>query len=179
MKKQFLVILFGVFTLTLSAQKIMQKGDFMLNAGIGGFSTYGLIPSVNASLEIGVIPTGDVGIVTFGGIAAYQLGLDTYYGYGFFADETYTYSVFVIGGRASWHLQTFESDKWDVYAGAGLGVKFKGGYEVYGINYDGDVGPYGEGYVGGRMMFNESFGLFGEVGYGTLSSVKFGVTFGF
>ena len=178
MKKQILIIVFGVLAFTLNAQKIMEKGDIMLNAGIGGFSNHGLIPSINASLEIGVIPTGDIGIVTFGGIAAYQLGLSTYYAYGY-ADATYTYSVFVVGGRASWHLQTFESDKWDVYAGAGFGVEMRSGYEVYGLNYDGWVGPYGEGYVGGRMMFNESFGLFGELGYGTLSAIKFGVTFGF
>ncbi len=178
MKKQILLIVLGLFVLTLNAQKIMEKGDIMLNAGIGVFSNHGLIPSINASMEIGVIPTGDIGIVTFGGIAAYQLGLNTYYAFGY-ADENYTYSVFVVGGRASWHLQTFESDKWDVYAGAGLGVEMRSGYKVYGYNYDGDVSPYGEGFVGGRMMMSESFGLFGEVGYGTLSSIKFGVTFGF
>ncbi len=178
MKKIALLIVFGVFAFTLNAQKIMEKGDVMINAGIGELSSYGLIPSINASVEFGVIPTGDVGIVTFGGITAFQLGYDSYYLYGY-PDESYTYTVFVFGGRASWHLQTFESDKWDVYAGAGLGVKMKSGYEVYGYKYDSWTGVYGESYVGGRMMFTKSFGLFGEVGYGTLSAVKFGVTFGF
>ncbi len=171
MKKTLLIVLTAFFAFSLHAQNVMEKGDMMLNAGIGGLSSYGFIPSINASLEVGVIPTGDVGIVTFGGIAAWQLGTYSY------LEATDVFSVFVVGPRASWHLQTFQSDKWDVYAGAGFGIEIKSGYvDYWGEHINGEVGPYGEAYIGGRMMLKDGFGLFAETGYGTLSAFKFGIT---
>ncbi len=95
----------------------------------------------------------------------------------------YHYSQFTIGPRAAWHVHAFESDKWDAYGGVGFGIRFWTQYtwdQVIHITYNkAKVSPYGEVYVGGRMMFSETFGLFAEVGYGTLSAIKFGVTFGF
>ncbi len=174
MKKSLLLIAAVVFAFTMQAQNVFNKGDKMFNAGIGSLSEFGFVPSINASMEVGVIPTGDVGIVSFGGIAAWQLGTYSY------LTSSDIYSVFVLGPRASWHLQTFESDKWDVYGGIGFGIMIQSGYTDYwGDRINGYVGPYGEGFIGGRMMLKEGFGLFAETGYGTLSAFKFGVTLSF
>ena len=35
---------------------------------------------------------------------------------------------------------------------------------------------YEEIFVGGRMMFSPTFGLFAEVGYSPISSARFGIT---
>ncbi len=171
MKKLGLFIVLTFFTFALQAQNVFNKDDMMVNAGIGILSPYGPIPSVNASLEVGVIPTGDIGIVSFGGITAYQLG--SYY----FDAYSDLFHVFVIGPRATWHLQTFNSNKWDVYGGIGFGILIKSGYnDSWGNHIKGFVSGYGEGFVGGRMMLKDNFGLFAETGYGTLSSFKFGIT---
>lgn len=180
--KRIITLLFIVLiSASAQSQYVFNKGDLLFNAGIGGLSPDGWIPSVNFSGEFGVIPTGDIGVVSFGGILAYKYSdwSGSYYS----TTYDYNYSQFVIGPRASWHLHTFESDQWDVYGGVGGGVRFWTQYQwdQASLSYvnKAKVSPYGEVYVGGRMMFSESFGLFAEVGYGTLSSIKFGVTFGF
>jgi hypothetical protein len=173
MKKFLFLTLLGFIAFSLNAQHVFNNNDKMFNAGIGLLSSDGPIPSINGSFEIGAIPTGDAGLISFGGITAFQLG--SYYLTGY----TDTYFVFHVGPRATWHLHVFESDKWDAYAGIGFGLRFRSGYDDYwGYHYDGYVGGYGEGFVGGRMMLKENFGLFAEMGYGTLSAFKFGITMG-
>jgi hypothetical protein len=173
MKKLLLLTILGFFAYTLQAQHVFNNGDKMINAGIGLLSSDGLIPSINGSFEIGAIPTGDVGVVSFGGIAAFQLGSYSYIGY------SDSYLVFHVGPRAAWHLHVFESDKWDAYAGIGFGLRVRSGYTDYwGYHSNGYVGGYGEGFIGGRMMMKDNFGLFAEMGYGTLSAFKFGITMG-
>jgi len=68
-----LIFLFAAMTAT-QAQHVFNKGDLMLNAGIGIPHSYGFIPTINASGEYGAIPTGDIGIVSFGGLVEFQLG---------------------------------------------------------------------------------------------------------
>ena len=178
MKKVLIILMSVIFSLSLQSQHVFQKGDLLFNAGIGGLSADGWIPSINFSGEYGVIPTGDVGLVSFGGIAAYKYS--TWAGTN---NSDYNYSQFVIGPRATWHVHAFESDKWDAYGGVGAGIRLWTQYQWDPSKMDyvnnAKVSPYGEIFVGGRMMFSEAFGLFAEVGYGTLSAIKFGVTFGF
>lgn len=181
MKKIVTFLLIGMLSLSLHSQHIFNKGDLLFNAGIGLGAYDGWIPSINVSGEIGVIPTGDIGLVSFGGIMAYKYSNWSNSIYG--GTYKYNYSQFTVGPRAAWHVHAFESDKWDAYAGLGAGVRF---WTNYDWDYDHNeyvnkakVSPYVEAFVGGRMMFSESFGLFGELGYGTLSVLKFGVTFGF
>lgn len=175
MKKVLFILLFGIISLTTvkAQQHVFDKGSLLFNAGIGAPYTYGFIPTLNISGEYGVIPTGNVGIVSFGGIFEMQLAQYDYW-YGHSANVK---PIFILGPRASWHLQVFNSTIWDVYAGVGFGILFRG--QPYGNYYSSTVSGYGEGFVGGRMMFSEGFGLFAEVGGGTRSFLKFGVTFGF
>jgi hypothetical protein len=181
MKKIMIFLMVGMLSLSLHSQHVFNKGDLLFNAGIGGLSSDGWIPSVNVSGEYGVIPTGDIGLVSFGGIMAYKYS--SWSGSYYTTNYDYHYSQFTIGPRATWHVHAFESDKWDAYGGVGAGMRFWTQYQwdQGTLNYvnKAKVSPYGEVYVGGRMMFSESFGLFAEVGYGTLSAIKFGVTFGF
>ena len=162
-----LVILFATLTVT-QAQHVFNKGDLAFNAGIGIPHSYGFIPSINFSGEYGVIPTGDIGIVSFGGLAEFQLGQHDW------VYDNEMFPRFFFGARAAWHLQVFESDVWDVYGGAGLGITINGKSKYHSgwTNVDPDI------FVGGKWMFSEGMGLFAEVGYTGLSNVKFGITFG-
>jgi len=178
MKKVTLILLGVVFSLSIQAQHVFDKGSLMFNAGIGGLSADGWIPSINFSGEYGVIPTGDIGLVSFGGIVAYKYST---WSTSIIVDD-YNYHQFVMGPRAAWHIHAFESDKWDAYGGVGGGIRiwtqYKWDQSTSDLVKTGKVSPYGEVFVGGRMMFKEKFGLFAEVGYGTLSAIKFGITFG-
>ena len=163
-----LVFIFAVMTAT-EAQHVFNKGDLMFNAGIGIPHNYGFIPTLNASGEFGAIPTGDVGLVSFGGLAEFQLGQhnDFYYG-------SEAFPRFYVGARAAWHVHAFQSDVFDAYGGVGFGIAISGKSDYYGSfsSVEPDI------FVGGRWMFAEKMGLFAELGYTGLSSVKFGLTFG-
>ncbi|NOY49365.1 MAG: hypothetical protein GXO88_02175 [Chlorobi bacterium] len=177
MKKLYLVLSLVLIGAIAQSQNVFNKGGYALNAGIGLLSGNGFIPSLNISGEVGIFPTGDVGLLSVGGILAYKYSTYTYSWW----NQNYNYHQMVIGPRAIWHLQTFESKKWDAYAGIGFGLRT---WSEYVLNNDlsdlertARVSPYGEAFVGGRMMLKDKFGLFAELGYGTLSSIKFGATF--
>ena len=177
MKKFYLVFALVLVGLVGQSQYVFNKGGFALNAGIGALSSAGFIPSVNVSGEFGIFPTGDIGLISVGGIVAYKYSTYSYTLW----NDSYHYSQFVVGPRAIWHLQTFTSDKFDAYAGVGFGIRLWSDYVLNNSLTDlekrAKVSPYGEVFVGGRMMLKNKFGLFAEVGYGTLSAIKFGVTF--
>lgn len=184
MKKTFLMALVLVLGLSVNAQHVFNKGTLLFNAGIGigGYHGAGWIPSINIGGEVGVIPTGDVGLVSFGGIIEYKFS--SWAGSWASTSYNYNYHQVILGPRAFWHVHAFNSDKWDAYGGVGGGVRFWTQYSEWDPDKQeykskAKVSPYGEVFVGGRMMFKEAFGLFAEVGWGTLSVLKFGVSFGF
>ena len=172
------IILLGVLlamSIQVQAQQqhVFEKGSLMFNGGIGVPYNYGFIPSINFSGEYGVIPTGDVGLVSFGGL--FEIQFAKYGAWNSYSGVTKP--IIYLGPRAAWHLHVFESDKWDVYGGVGFGIRFRPQpYEDY---YKSSVSGYGEGFVGGRMMFSEKFGLYAELGGGAGAFMRFGVTFGF
>ena len=168
MKKVVVFFMAVTFAFTVQAQHVFNKGDVMFNAGIGIPHSYGFIPTINFSGEVGVIPTGDIGLVSFGGLAEFQLANNTW------AGSTETWPSFYFGGRAAWHVHAFNSDVFDAYGGVGLGFVINGKSDNF--NYDNSINP--DIFVGGRWMFSPGMGLFAEVGYTGLSSLKFGVTFG-
>ena len=169
MKKVVILTIAVVFAFSMQAQHIFNKGDLMFNAGIGIPHNYGFIPTINFSGEFGVIPTGDIGLVSFGGLAEFQMGQHTYV----FAN-TEVFPRFYVGARAAWHVHAFNSDVFDAYAGVGFGVAVSGKTDLNSsfTSFNPDI------FVGGRWMFSPGMGLFAEVGYTGLSAVKFGVTFG-
>jgi len=186
--KKLAIIIVAAFltTATVKAQHVFEKGDVGINAVLGFAGADGFIPSIEVSGEIGVIPTGDIGLVSFGGKVGYKYSKSTFSTFGFgFIDESYTYNQFDFGGRAAWHLQFFESDKWDAFAGVGAGLNYRTGAtytstyfgQTYTSKEDGGAYFYAAVFVGGRMMISDSFGLYGEVGYSRLSAVRIGLTF--
>ena len=170
MRKISLLLFAVTLVVGLNAQGVFNKGSLMFNAGIGLPSVDGSIPTVNFSGELGVIPTGDIGVVSFGGLAEFQLGYYNWWGNG---DNQY-FPKFYIGPRAAWHFTGLNTDVFDVYGGVGFGIAFIGktDYTDSQVDVDPDV------FVGGRWMFAPNAGLFAEVGATGLSVAKFGFTFG-
>jgi len=174
-----------MMTFAVQAQHVFNKENLGINAGLGlgGFYEGGYIPSIEISGEYGVIPTGDIGLVSFGGLLGYKYSVGSYNLV--YYNESYSYSQFELGGRAAWHLRTFTSDKWDVYAGLGIGahltsdntVEYNYNTEKYETKRTARTGAYSEAFVGGRMMTNSGFGLFAELGYSKLSALRIGITF--
>lgn len=168
MKKVVLLSIAVLFVVVMQAQHVFEKGSVMFNAGIGAPHSNGFIPSINFSGEVGVIPTGDIGLVSFGGLAEFQMGQHTWF------SDTEFFPRFYAGARAVWHVHAFNSDAFDAYAGAGFGIVING--KTANFNSSTNVNP--DVFVGGRWMFSPGMGLFAELGYTGLSSAKFGITFG-
>ncbi len=171
-KLAFLILSFILIGSSLQAQYVFEKGDIAINAGLGLGGYDGFIPSIEASVEFGAIPTGDIGLVSFGGSVGYK-----YANYGYLGFSDYHYNKFQFGVRGAWHLHTFKSDKYDVYAGLGLGMVSYADYDFVKDDYVTSFHLSEEVFVGGRMMFSEAFGAFAEVGYGHLSNLRVGLTF--
>jgi len=191
MKKIVLSILVSTMLLfNVNAQEVFNKGDLQFNLGLGLGATYlssyssALIPSINFSGEYGTIPTGEIGLVSFGGMVSAIYS--PYYEYvNWIIDETKGHDLgFAFQGRAAWHLHVFNSDKWDVYAGLGSGFRVTSWSRTY-YYYDNtsktETGSYSDfiisEFVGGRMMTSENFGFFAEVGFGGVSTMRIGLTF--
>lgn len=168
MKKVVLLFVAVAFAFSVQSQHVFTKGLLMFNAGVGIPHSNGFIPSVNFSGEYGVIPTGDIGLVSFGGLVEFQMGQHSW------GVDTELFPKFYVGARAAWHVHAFNSDIFDAYAGVGFGVAISGKTDHYSNNTQ--INP--DVFVGGRWMFSPGMGLFAELGYTGLSSVKFGLTFG-
>ena len=152
-----------------------EKNNVMYNGGVGVPFSHGVIPTVNISGEVGFMKTGDIGLVSLGGLAEFQLGN---YRFSDYTDEIFP--RFYLGGRAAWHVHAFNSKIFDAYAGIGFGVLLNGKTEhSNNILYDSEppVAMQPDFFVGGRWMFSSGTGLFAEIGYTGLSTVKFGLTF--
>lgn len=184
MRKLTLFVFAVLLGVSLNAQHVFNKGTLLFNAGIGlgGYNGAGWIPSVHVSGEVGVIPTGDIGLVSFGGVVEYKYS--SWGGTRINTNYNYNYHQVLVGPRAYWHVHAFDSEKFDAYGAVGAGVRFwtqYSGWDQVKQEYTSKakVSPYGEVFVGGRMMFSEAFGLFAEVGWSPVSILRFGLTFGF
>jgi hypothetical protein len=176
MKKLLLVLLVAVFTLTqLSAQEsTFQKGDKIVNLGIGFGSTYYSSHYTSHSPELSVSFETDVkdGIIDKGSI-----GVGGYLGYssGSYTDHLKTTNI-VIGARGSFHYPLV--NKLDTYAGLFLGYNINN--TTYESGYGGSSGtPSGfifAWFVGARYYFTNKFAVMGEIGYG-ISYLTLGVSF--
>lgn len=175
MKKVLLgLIVFGAIMVLNTTNSLAQyeKGDKLLNLGIGLNSYYfGGIP-LAASLEIGI--TDDISVGPAIGYQSKNYGSGSY-------NSKWT-SVY-IGGRGSYHLNkiiNLNEEKLDLYAGAQLGYQtFKWKDDYVGVN------PYNNGdlrfgiYGGGRYYFQNNIAILGELGFGGYSNANIGVTFKF
>jgi hypothetical protein len=156
------------------AQAQFQKGDRLLNIGIGVNSYYnGGIP-LSAIYEVGITPQISVG----GGID--YLSHEYAYAYNYSRRFTALY----IGARGSYHfneLLKINDERFDVYGGLSLGFRsFTWSGNAYN-NYYGLDSSYGSGlflgiHIGGRYYFTNRIGAFLELGGLGSTNARVGVT---
>lgn len=170
----FFALLFATSVTTLNAQ-VVEKGTNMINAGIGiggSYNTFGgtSSPQISASFERGMWEVGGPGVITLGGYIGHK-------SYKTRAEGDFKWNYTTIGARAAYHFNGFNIEKLDVYGGAMLG------YNIYNSNFDnfGSSGLSLTGFVGGRWMFVNNFGVYAEIGGGgyNFSVLNAGVTFKF
>jgi hypothetical protein len=162
----FVIALFGLGISTATAQ--YEKGQIDLNIGAGLGASFGTgtgsLPPLSLSLDFGI--NDNISLGAYAG----------YYGTTFASiGSDWTYTYILLGARGAYHHQFVES--LDTYAGALLG------YNMASVDYGGAApaitpnigGIIYAGFVGARYHFGNSFGLFGEVGYG-ISYLTLGVT---
>lgn len=174
---KFLCVIILVFSASFaSGQARYDKGDFLLNAGIGlGYYYAGGVP---------LLVSGEWAVNDVFTVGPY-LGYTSYsYRYGFFGSNyNYRYTFFDLGVRGSYHFsELFEirDEKIDVYGGAFLGFVVS---NYSGDDFSGYDDPYAGGlrlgiHVGARYFFSEKVAGYGELGYG-IAPLSLGVTFKF
>jgi len=173
-KKSFLalagIVFLSLASLTTQAQAQLEKGNILLNAGVGFGYYYAGGVSLNLNGEFSVTP--ELAIGPYFAYTAYDHG---YFGY------DYNYSFIDFGVRGSYHfskLLKINVEQLDIYGGAFLG------FVASSYDYDGPGGDYDDPYDGGirggihagaRYYFSEKFAGYGELGVG-LSPLVLGVT---
>jgi hypothetical protein len=147
------------------ADKIAQVGIGV--GGLGGFYGTSSIPVISVGLDFGIED-----YISVGGVAGYTSS--KYDGLFGFANATYRwkYTYFTLGARGSYHFLQIPNEKFDVYAGLGLG------YNIVSSSYDGPaankvlVAAASGSYLffavhaGGRYYFSKNFAGYAELGYG-------------
>lgn len=167
-------LLLVTFSNTETSAQELQKGDFILNPGLGiGYQFWG---GITVGLNGEYFFTD---VISGGGYVAF-----THWGGYAYQDVNY----FDVGVRASYHfgkLLKVPTDQFDPYAGAQVGGAFSNysnEYEINGVKYkyngSYDRGIRGGLYAGARWYFNEKVGVYGEVGF-ALCPLMVGATFKF
>lgn len=169
---KFLCVIVMVFSASFaSGQGRYDKGDFLLNAGIGlGYYYAGGVPL----LVSGEWAVNDV--ITVGPYLGYTSYSYRWAGYG-----RWKYNFIDIGVKGSYHFnEVFEitDERIDVYGGLSLGylISSYSGDDFFGVN-----DPYPDVFrlgihIGARYFFTEKVAGFGELGYG-VAPLALGVTF--
>ncbi|NGM64469.1 hypothetical protein [Sphingobacterium sp. SGR-19] len=151
---------------TTSAAQSFQKGDKMLNVGVGIAGGFGI--PVGLSYEQAVSDR-----ISVGAYAAFSTEKESFGDYG-----NWKYTHILAAARGSYHLKV-NSTKFDPYGGIMLG------YNIASVKWDGDDdAPFSTsaggflwaGHIGSRYWFSEKFGAFAEIGYGA-AVLNIGVTF--
>lgn len=173
MKKVFTIL--GLCALMLSshysiAQVQYDKGDVLINAGLGfGYFFAGGVP-VTASVEFAVSDAVSIG--PYLGFTSWR-----YNAFGY----RWNYSFIDFGARGSYHFSKhidMNTDKLDLYGAVLLGYTVSSYSGNDNITY---ADPYPSavkiGIAGGaRWYFTDKFAVNGEVGYG-IAPLLLGITF--
>lgn len=168
MKKLIYVFSMACFfmTFTVDAQTPMVKGTniAMIGAGIGGYgsSYYSTVsPTIAASYVRGIVDDLGPGNLSVGGTVAFKSGRLN----GLWSDVKWNY--FALSARASYHPHFVKSDKFDAYAGIGLGY-YKSTSTVAGYDYAATFGSTSvvafNAHIGARYFFTDQFAAWAEIG---------------
>ena len=145
----FVFLFCAVFVMGANAQNTFNKGDKVVNAGIGLGNTFGgyssMIP-ISASFEMGIKDK------LFDDKSS--LGVGAYMGVGFTNGWTFLFP----GVRGALHYQFV--DKLDTYAGLMVGIRM---YSGHGWSHTDLIVPF---YIGGRYYFKKNLAGFAELGHG-------------
>lgn len=145
-----------------------QAGSKTLNLGVGfgmaGIEGEATLPPISAGLQFGLTDK-----ISVGGIVGYS---GSSYKFGFFGSNyEWKYSYIIIGARGEYHLLE-PNNKLDAYGGVTVG------YQLLSVTEPSNLPKFGNAYsakgsailfgfhVGGRYALSNSFGVFGELGYG-------------
>ncbi|MBN8576764.1 MAG: hypothetical protein J0L66_07455 [Cytophagales bacterium] len=173
MKKLVLVLVVGLVSFAShKAVAQFEKGNSLLNLGIGVNSYYsGGIP-IGASYEYGVTDDISVGV-----------GVD-YLSYRYnFGSSRYGFNILYLGARGSYHfnrLFKLDVEELDIYGGAQLGYRsfsWKDDFSGAGDTYA--SGVFFGIHVGTRYYFKPNIGAFLELGAGGSGNARLGVAFKF
>jgi len=170
-----LLVLFGFSRGASAQEEVFNKGDMMVNAGIGvgnyisykGYSTR-VLP-ILGSFEYAVVDLLDgKGGIGVGGYVAYT-------SFGSKGDENdWKVSDLVIGPRGLFHYQFL--DKLDTYAGLMLG------YDIVSYDNNTDINHgsrfRADFFVGARYYIANNIGVFAELGY-NVAPLELGVCYKF
>jgi|SRR5690606_4682076 len=150
-----ILLTFGLFI--ESHAQSFQKGDVIVNAGVGLGSTFtfvgGLGLPLGGGVEFAVSDVigvgGEIGFVSGGGLTALYVGPKGYYHFN--------------------ELLNIENDQLDLYAGLALYYRH---FSFSGFSFGIGSGIYPGFHIGGRYYFSESFGVNVELGnsYGWLKA---------
>lgn len=157
MKKLALLSILVVFAFAAKAQEPMfVKGDKVVNVGIGFDAYTNLSISGEYGVADGIADKGSIGAGIYAGL-----------GYSILNPSWYTNQYHAVGGlRGTFHYPFL--DKFDTYAGIGLGLEFSNwSYEIWGVadEYT-DIGLNAGFFLGARYALSEKLTVFGEAGYG-------------
>lgn len=158
MKKQIFILFFFTMIMSLNAQNTIN-GKTQINGGVG-LSQFGL--PIYLGLDFGIHPDISLGIE-----GSYRRH----------TNSVYNANLLGIGGNINYHFNSLfkiKDNRWDVYAGVTLGYWIWNWDNTFlGANESG-VGLSGQ--VGGRYFFSPKWAINLELGGGTLSGGKIGVT---
>ena len=178
MRKNF-ILTAAVFciALTASAQNTFNKGDKVLNLGLGlGNTIYTesyyttAVPPISASFEYGIIDHlfDDKSSIGVGGYIGY---MSLKYKHSIY---DYKISNLIISSKGAFHYQLV--DKLDTYAGLLVGFKYEFDNDS---DYDySDSGVLVSEYVGARYYFTDNFAGLAELGWG-ISYLNLGIALKF
>jgi hypothetical protein len=160
MKKVIAIVTFVCLANLANAQAFVKNGNY-IHAGFG-IQTNTLGP-ISVGYEMGLTDIIGIGRFGVGGVLAHEL----YY------NPLYLNSVqnrTTLMGRCAYHFD-FDIEKMDVYAGAAVGIQFRGDNKdktsgfIYGTN-SARISPFPTLFGGIRYYFHEQFAVYAEVGYG-------------
>ena len=151
----------AMFSVAVNAQNTFNKGDKIVNLGIGlggTFSGYTSAIPISGSFELGIKDN------LFDDKSS--IGVGAYVGFATTNHVTFLYP----GVRGALHYQFV--DKLDTYAGLMLAMRI---WSYEGYSYNDFILPF---YIGGRYYFTDNIGAFAELGYG-IAYLQLGVSFKF
>ncbi|HEX8547374.1 MAG TPA: hypothetical protein VF691_10465, partial [Cytophagaceae bacterium] len=185
MKKTFqlftITALLSVFSFNAFSQEFV-KGTKMLSFGLGVGDRYlgsgynMVIPPLQANFDYGITDKLGVGHIGIGGLVGFSANRYSYRNNFFYKDDfEYRYTNFTVAARGTYHF-VLDVKGLDLYGGVMLGFNVSSVKTTYPVGYDKNL-YYGREFeqkhggivsglfAGARYMFNDKFGVYGELGY--------------